>query len=119
MALGDYNYQNPLVVSLCQYPVYYRIFWPITHTVYNLHRHRNVNFLKNYYPHRQITCISHRTKTVHVTAILHASVLGTSHLLLRDHVIFICKMAARIILIAHFTYDINIILVYSTIIRLL
>ena len=55
-----------------------------------------------YYPQRQITCISHRTKTV-VATILYASVLGTGCLLVHDHAIFICKIAAELILIAHFT----------------
>ena len=51
-----------------------------------------------------------------VAVILYASVLGTSHLLARVHAIFTHKMAAELILIAHFTH---VILVYSTIIRLL
>ena len=51
-----------------------------------------------------------------VAAILYASVLGTSHLLARVHAIFTRKMAVELILIAHFTH---VILVYSTIIRLL
>ena len=55
-----------------------------------------------YYPHQQITRISHRTKTV-VTAILYASVLGMSCLLARDHAIFTCKIVAKLILITHFT----------------
>ena len=54
-----------------------------------------------YYPQRQITCIIHRTKTV-VGTILYASVLGKS-LLACDHAIFTRKMAAELILIAHFT----------------
>ena len=55
-----------------------------------------------YYLHRQITHISHRTKTI-VAAILYMSILGTSPLLARDHAIFTRKIAAELILITHFT----------------
>ena len=108
------------------------IFWPITRMVYKPHRHKIVNFSKEIVvlpaptdnPHHHRTNLvprvlspltatppHHRTETV-VAAILYASVLRTSHLLVRDHAIFTRKMAAELILIAHFT---NVIFVYSTI----
>ena len=76
----------------------YRIFWHITHTVYNPHRHKNVKFSK------QIVVLPAPTDNPQPKQ------------LLLPFCIITLEMAAKLILITHFT---NVILVYSTIICLL
>ena len=83
----------------------YRIFWRITRTAYYPHRHKNINFSKKIVvlpaptdnPHQ---LLDQNNCCCHFVCIRpgHESFIPARH-----HAIFTRKMAAELILIAHFT----------------